>query len=152
MIRVRFYYRRRRIRRLSVKGHAGFAEYGRDIVCAAVSVLAQTAVLALRMIAGLEPKVRLDQGLLEISLPARASHEAEAKAFVILDTVALGLAEIAKEHPRYVSIEHINSRVKQVSGFLAGQPTKSYRKLQSVVGKTGLSRAPSLDYGNSCRR
>ncbi|NLT12360.1 MAG: ribosomal-processing cysteine protease Prp [Clostridiaceae bacterium] len=41
------------IRSLSVKGHARFDEYGRDIICAASSTLFQTAIHALEELCGL---------------------------------------------------------------------------------------------------
>jgi uncharacterized protein YsxB (DUF464 family) len=36
---------------IDVKGHAGYAPHGQDIVCAAVSAIVQTAVLGLESIA-----------------------------------------------------------------------------------------------------
>jgi uncharacterized protein YsxB (DUF464 family) len=33
-----------------MKGHAGYAEYGQDIVCASVSAIIQTALLGLQAI------------------------------------------------------------------------------------------------------
>lgn len=40
---------------IDVKGHAGYAPHGRDIVCAAVSAILQTAVLGLESIAETYP-------------------------------------------------------------------------------------------------
>ena len=36
------------IQKFTVKGHAGFSEYGSDIVCAAISAIACTAVGAMK--------------------------------------------------------------------------------------------------------
>jgi uncharacterized protein YsxB (DUF464 family) len=36
---------------ISIKGHANYDQYGKDIVCAGVSAIAQTAVLGLESIA-----------------------------------------------------------------------------------------------------
>lgn len=35
---------------ISMKGHAGYAEHGQDIVCASVSAIIQTALLGLQAI------------------------------------------------------------------------------------------------------
>lgn len=40
---------------IDVKGHAGYAPHGQDIVCAAVSAILQTAVLGLESIADSYP-------------------------------------------------------------------------------------------------
>lgn len=49
---------------IDVKGHAGYAPHGQDIVCAAVSAILQTAVLGIESIAATYPshvKVNIDQ-------------------------------------------------------------------------------------------
>lgn len=102
MVRVRLYYRRGRLRGLVVEGHAGSGVYGRDIVCAAVSALAQTAVLALERLAGVKPRGRVQAGRLQCFLPGGLAHESEEKAALILETAAVGLAAIAHTHPRHV--------------------------------------------------
>jgi uncharacterized protein YsxB (DUF464 family) len=40
---------------IDVKGHAGYAPHGQDIVCAAVSAILQTAVLGLESVARTYP-------------------------------------------------------------------------------------------------
>lgn len=40
---------------IDVKGHAGYAPHGQDIVCAAVSAILQTAVLGIESIAETYP-------------------------------------------------------------------------------------------------
>lgn len=41
------------------KGHSGYAEEGRDIVCAAVSALTTACVNALETVAGVAPRVEI---------------------------------------------------------------------------------------------
>ena len=104
MIRVFLYYRYDRLEGLVVEGHAGYGPRGQDIVCAAVSALAQTAVLALERLAGVEPQADIREGRLGCFLPANLSREARERAGLILETAALGLAEVARAHPRYVRV------------------------------------------------
>lgn len=41
---------------IDIKGHAGYAPHGQDIVCAAISAIAQTAVLGIESIAATYPE------------------------------------------------------------------------------------------------
>ena len=50
----------RGVRSLTVSGHSGYAESGRDIVCAAVSTLITTCANAMESAAGLVPLVSQD--------------------------------------------------------------------------------------------
>ena len=47
MIKVRIHKKEEIIERLDCKGHAGYAEYGKDIVCAAFSTMIITIVNAI---------------------------------------------------------------------------------------------------------
>ena len=56
MIRVTLHSRGDQITGFECRGHAGFDRAGRDIVCAAVSVLTTTCVNALETVAGVRPE------------------------------------------------------------------------------------------------
>ena len=60
-----------RITGFSVKGHAGYAEEGSDIVCAGISALVTTIDQALVRLVGLSLTEREGDGLAEFFLPAR---------------------------------------------------------------------------------
>ena len=47
------------------RGHAGYAQAGSDIVCAAVSVLSTTCVNALESVAGVKPQLIVRDGLMK---------------------------------------------------------------------------------------
>jgi hypothetical protein len=87
-----------------LKGHAGMAEKGRDIVCAAVSVLTQTAVLGLHRHLGLTPDVERKDGYLTCMLTEREMIEMSAVQ-AILETMVIGLTDIAGQYPDYVRIK-----------------------------------------------
>jgi len=86
-----------------VEGHAGMAEKGWDTVCAGVSVLAQTAVLGLHRYLGLQPKVSRHDGYLSCMLTDQEIEEHTVQA--VLETMVIGLKEIAGQFPEYVSVE-----------------------------------------------
>lgn len=85
-----------------MQGHANFADYGEDIVCAAVSAIAQTAVQGLVRLTDANVEVEQSSGWLLCELKD-GTHAGEA-ATAILETMLLGLGAIAGQYPRQVEI------------------------------------------------
>lgn len=90
-----------------VEGHAGYADYGQDIVCAAVSTLTQTAILAIEKLTGEEPRVDLAEGRLYYEAPIGVSSEKQAIISTILETMVVGLTAIAEEYSSNVAISQL---------------------------------------------
>lgn len=88
----------------SVEGHADYAPPGEDIVCAAVSVLAQTTAMGLIRNLGLNPQVEIRDGYLNCLLPSSLTREARKDASLILEVMLTGLQEIVKVHPENLKI------------------------------------------------
>lgn len=88
---------------LTVEGHADYAPRGRDIVCAAVSALAQTAVLGLER-AGLKPRVEVREGWLKCAPPSVMTPDQAVRARIIMDTIHAGLEDIAAGYPEHVAL------------------------------------------------
>ena len=94
-----------RIISFRINGHAGYASSGEDIVCAAVSALAQTAVLGLSCYLAAKPLVVLRDGLLTCTLPPMLTAVEGEQAEVILRTMYLGLTEIERNYQQYVQVK-----------------------------------------------
>ncbi|MBC3536416.1 ribosomal-processing cysteine protease Prp [Megasphaera hominis] len=93
------YDKNNRLSGFQIRGHADYDESGSDIVCAAVSVLAQTALLGLLEYAGEESiTYGQDDGFLSVHVK-KSVPEAE----VILHTMVLGLQEIVRQYGEYVA-------------------------------------------------
>lgn len=91
-------------------GHAGYDDWGQDIVCAAVSALTLSAVNGLMAHAQLQPDVRADEktGLLHCRLhPDMLRGEAGIKAQAILETMVTGLEEIAKLYSDHIEVKEV---------------------------------------------
>lgn len=87
----------------SVTGHAGTAEYGQDIVCAAVSTLAQTALLGI----GRQLQRELDYKVASGDLYMNLKDEPDDLTEAVLGTMILGFLEIENINPQSVRIsEH----------------------------------------------
>lgn len=87
---------------LSASGHAGFDEYGADIVCAAVSAILQAARLGLERYAGDEIIAFQELGNLRIDC-APAARERESVA-AILTAAELAVTQVAQRYPEHVSL------------------------------------------------
>lgn len=91
-----------RITSLSVADHAGLAEEGSDVICAAASTLVYTAIGALEDLCGWTDFYRIvsdDDGesipFSEITCPATLSDETSLRtAQVILQTVRIGFLQL----------------------------------------------------------
>ena len=92
-----------RIQGFRVTGHAGYAEHGQDVVCAAISALAQTAVIALERLTDCEVTAQIREGHLECTVHGGAP--VDSVAWVILESIRLGMEDIAALYPDNVRIE-----------------------------------------------
>ena len=107
MTRVTVKYKHGKIVSIEAHGHANFKRRGKDIVCAAVSVLMQTAV------EGLSAVAKVDQIIFEseektaymyIELPINLTEVQKDHSGVILETVVIGLQGIANAYPKNMKL------------------------------------------------
>lgn len=105
MIKVYVNRHNTRITQIIVKGHAGYDEMGKDIVCAAVSAIAYTCAGALKTLLKLqhEPCVIKD-GYMECYLPCDLSEKQNEIAEYVFETVFVGFKQIAHSYDRYVKV------------------------------------------------
>ena len=97
----------RKSHRLRVAGHAGYAERGEDILCAAASVLLHTLAGAVRGLSerGLaeDISVTLRSGMGEVS--CSAAEEFDCLTTAVMDSIVLGFRLLGRDYPQYVSFE-----------------------------------------------
>jgi uncharacterized protein YsxB (DUF464 family) len=91
---------RGRLSSFVAEGHAGWAEHGTDVVCAAVSTLLQAAWLGLIEVAGVAAEGSRSAGRLELSWPAAARERDDVRAIVA--TAALSVERLALQFPEHV--------------------------------------------------
>ena len=88
-----------------ITGHSGWAREGRDIVCAAVSILGCTCVNSLETVCGIIPEVTENEdGVLEFRLPEITPEENE-KAQILMGALKQGLTDLADAYPQNVSVK-----------------------------------------------
>jgi uncharacterized protein len=104
MLRVTFHTdSRNRLSSFSATGHAGWGEYGEDIVCAAASAILQAARLGLESHAGVPLDVDQQSGTLALRWPESARDDPAVQA--IAATARLALAQLAQQYPDHVAVE-----------------------------------------------
>ncbi|MBQ9935899.1 MAG: ribosomal-processing cysteine protease Prp [Lachnospiraceae bacterium] len=78
-----------------IKGHAGYAESGKDIICSAVSALSITTVNAIDTFTEVDFDGDMDP---DGSIRFRITSNFDDKAQLLLSTLALGLTDISEEY------------------------------------------------------
>ena len=88
------------------EGHAGYAESGSDIVCAAVSALTQSTLNGLRSVLKAPVMYQVDDqsAFLEVRLTPEATQAQVEQAQLLLVTLLEGLQAVEQSYPRNVRI------------------------------------------------
>jgi len=104
MTNVRIYREGRKIKAIEVEGHSGYDEYGKDIVCSALSTVVQMVELGIREVlkcSGYDVKQDKEKGFMGIYL--LDSEDCE-KAQILLETAAKSLKAIENGYSDYVKV------------------------------------------------
>ncbi|HKM17989.1 MAG TPA: ribosomal-processing cysteine protease Prp [Limnochordia bacterium] len=108
MTRIEIFTAGKDIVGFAAAGHSGFAQYGEDIVCAAVSVLTQTAVIGLQEVLGAGAAVEISEGLLKCTLPPGLPEAVWQQSQLILKVMYAGLKAVFQEYgAEYLEIEEV---------------------------------------------
>lgn len=94
MIEVRI-----RPERIKISGHAGYAEPGKDIVCAGVTALTQTLIQSIENLTDDKIEYRISPGKVEIEY-----RNLSEKSKTLMDSFFVGICLIAEEFPEYVKV------------------------------------------------
>ena len=85
---------------IEINGHAGYAETGKDIVCAGVTALTQTLIRSMQGLLRDEIEYEVSPGRADIKY-GNLSEEGK----LLVDSFFIGICLIADEFPEYVRIE-----------------------------------------------
>ena len=85
-------------------GHTGLDEHGKDILCAAISTLVQTAALGLNEVLGLSIQVAMRDGYFSCILPDDMDDTQKNQADIILNTMLVGLYNLQNAYPMNLEI------------------------------------------------
>ena len=85
---------------IEISGHAGYAEAGKDIVCAGVTALTQSLIRSLEGLTSDKIKYEISPGRADIHY-RNLSEEGK----LLVDSFFIGACQITNEFPEYVRIE-----------------------------------------------
>lgn len=94
MIEVRI-----RPERIEISGHAGYAEPGKDIVCAGVTALTQTLIQSIENLTDDKIEYRISPGKVEVEY-----RNLSEKSKTLVDSFFVGICLIAEEFPEHVKV------------------------------------------------
>lgn len=104
MIKAILYISGEEISGFDVSGHAEYAPYGEDIVCAAVSILTIATVNSLEAQLGEVQAQVAEEGRVTCFLPEKLDARRLLIAQSILKTLEMGLANVAQAYPDYIRL------------------------------------------------
>ena len=85
--------------RITIRGHSGYAPPGQDIVCAAISVLAQNLVASIKALTDDTISYDITPGKADIYY-----RNPSEKTKTLIDSFFIGCAAIADAYPEHVKI------------------------------------------------
>ncbi len=102
MIKAQFFEKQGSLTGVRVSGHAGFADFGQDIVCASVTSAVQMAVNGITEILKAPCKVRAEENCIEALLSDQG--EAVQAAVLLLEALRLQLTLLEEDYGKYVKV------------------------------------------------
>lgn len=87
---------------INIQGHAGYAEHGKDIVCASISTLAQTLVHSLDILTNDEIVFDIDEQSATIDIKLWTLSE---RAQVLIESFFIGVEGVRLAFPDFVQID-----------------------------------------------
>ncbi|HHX61849.1 MAG TPA: ribosomal-processing cysteine protease Prp [Epulopiscium sp.] len=89
-----------------LEGHAGYADHGQDIVCAAVSMIAINTINSIDSFT--QEPLLLDQddkgGYIHCTFPDIKVNKGSVEATLLLKSMVLGLNSIQEQYGKYIQI------------------------------------------------
>ena len=107
MIKIEMVKVNNNLESVSINGHANSAEYGRDLVCAAVSVLSQGVINGMiKSLDGREDIFSLtDDGKVKIDITKHVNDIQKIKLQALADMLEVNFADLSKTYSKYIRLE-----------------------------------------------
>ena len=99
-----------RIHDFEVKGHAGYADPGQDIVCAGVSSVTVGTVNSIEALTGTVMKTRMKGGFLSAELPQVENEALSGQIQLLLESMVIMLQGIADSYGEYIQIQEMTTK------------------------------------------
>lgn len=99
------------IRKYTISGHANYSEYGDDLVCCAISILAHNVLASLVEVCEIEENsidyaADKNKGYLDVNLPRNLEKSKLDKSQILLKSLEVGVKSVIESYPGYVTLEY----------------------------------------------
>lgn len=88
----------------AISGHALYADSGQDIVCAGVSSVTVGTVNAIEALTGVILDCRMEEGLLQASVPELACGQEPERVQLLLESMVVMLRTIEQSYGAHVTV------------------------------------------------
>lgn len=85
---------------ITITGHAGYAEHGKDIVCAGISALTQTLIASIETLTDDSMEYHMESGRTELFFETDLSEGAR----LLIKSFFIGVSGIEAAYPSYVKL------------------------------------------------
>ena len=111
MTKIKFFKERDVFVGFEVTGHTGYADFGEDVLCSAISSLTQGIVLGITKVCEINANVVKDddRGYLKVELPNRLDQNKQDNVQVLLKTLFVSLEDLVSGYSNYISMEVIGN-------------------------------------------
>lgn len=88
-------------------GHSDYSSHGKDILCASISTITQTAILGFQKVLKLRGELVRDEklGYLKYVLPNNLTDGELINAKLLFDTMIVALQDLESEFSKYLKVE-----------------------------------------------
>ena len=104
MIKCEFFTEDERITGFTVSGHSGYAESGKDIVCAYVSAVVTMAEATINDVCGAKAKVRVGEDEARITLKLPKSCDEEETVQAVLAGMMVTLIALQEDYSDFIEV------------------------------------------------
>lgn len=107
MTKIKFYKTNNNYFKIEAMGHTGYADCGKDILCASISSILQSGALGLKNVLNLNPKIENTvDGYILIELPNKQNLES---AQVLFLTMLESIKDLQSGYSDYIKLEVIDN-------------------------------------------
>lgn len=104
MVKMDVYESNGRIFKFTLSGHAGYANSGQDIVCAAISALVLNGINSCEKLLDIQLPVDDDGNVLSCEIPASLRRHDEVQ--LLLHSMVFGVEQTVEAYPKYARLRH----------------------------------------------
>ena len=111
MTKIKFIKKNDIITGFECSGHTGYAEFGKDILCASISSMTQATCLGITKVLGIPATITRndDKGYIQIVLPESIDIDLLDKAQILFNTLKCSIEDLLEGYKKYIKMEVIEN-------------------------------------------